>query len=61
LWQRKIYPTKDEFLQATEHYLTIKHGDYFEALSEQRWISEYEIEIKPEVILEHFYLIDLFI
>lgn len=61
MWQRKIYPTKDEFLQATELYLSTKHADYFEALSEQRWISEYELEIKPEVILEHFYLIVLFI
>ena len=61
MWQRNIYPTKDEFLKGTEYYLTTKHTDYFEVLSEQRWISDYEFEIKPEVILEHFYLIVLFI
>ena len=48
-------------LQFTEEYLSAKHAEYFEGLSEQRWISEYELEIKPEVILEQFYLIVLFI
>jgi hypothetical protein len=61
LWQYNIYPTKDEMLQFTEEYLSAKHAEYFEGLSEQRWISEYELEIKPEVILEQFYLIVLFI
>lgn len=54
MWTNYIYPTKDEFLQATEAYLTLNHGDYFETLSEQRWISQYEGEIKHEVILEQF-------
>ena len=54
LWTHNIYPTKDEFLQATEHYLSLRHADLFDSLSEQRWISQYEGEIKQEVILEQF-------
>lgn len=54
MWTYKIYPTKDEFLKATEEYLSEKHRDYFEGLSEQRWISQYEGDIKQEVILEQF-------
>jgi len=54
LWTHNIYPTKDEFFQATEEYLSVKHADFFDGLSEQRWISQYEGEIKHEVILEQF-------
>jgi hypothetical protein len=54
LWIHNIYPTKDEFFQATEEYLSVKHADFFDGLSEQRWISQYEGEIKHEVILEQF-------
>jgi len=49
-----IYPTKEEIFKATEEYLSYKHVDFFENLSEQRWISQYEGEIKQEVILEQF-------
>ena len=46
-------PQKMNF-QATEAYLSVKHADFFDGLSEQRWISQYEGEIKHEVILEQF-------
>ena len=36
LFLLNIYPTKEEFLHATEYYLAEKHADFFESLSEQR-------------------------
>ena len=52
LFNKNIYPNKDEFYDATIDYIVKNHGEFFENLSEIRWQVFYNKNIDKQVILE---------
>jgi hypothetical protein len=51
LFNISIYPSKDEFREATEEYLKANHQEYYNRFSKTRWSTFYNNKIHQEVIL----------
>jgi len=45
-----MYPTKDEFKNATEQYLARAHESYFNSFSEKKWDIFYQLNIQKKVV-----------
>ena len=59
LFANSIYPTEDEFKDATENYVIANHPEFYEDLSEKRWTLFYNNHIYSSVSLKYFILINL--